>query len=71
MNPTYGTSLGRGNFTFERGQWNRMAIHVKVNDVPGESTGSINVYQNRKVVVSQSNLVFRDRGKENIDSDLN
>lgn len=37
----YGISLGRGQFTFERGAWNDIALYVQLNSPPSASNGII------------------------------
>lgn len=37
----YGTSLGRGKFTFLTGQWNEIGLYVKLNSGTGTSDGVI------------------------------
>lgn len=39
--PEYGISLGRGQFTFQRGAWNDMALYVQLNNPSSASNGII------------------------------
>lgn len=38
--PKYGISLGRGQFTFQPGTWNDLALYIQLND-PSKANGII------------------------------
>ena len=40
-NSDYGTSLGRGSFTFQRGAWNDIALHVRLNNPVDKANGVV------------------------------
>jgi hypothetical protein len=40
-NSDYGTSLGRGSFTFQRGAWNDIALHVRLNNPLDKANGVV------------------------------
>lgn len=40
-NSDYGTSLGRGSFTFQRGAWNDIALHVRLNNPADKANGVV------------------------------
>ncbi len=54
-----GTSLGRGEWHFERGVWNRLEQTVRLNK-PGRSDGEISVWLNGQLVHVSHGLRFRD-----------
>lgn len=55
----YGTSIGKGNFHFARGVWSELKQEVRLNQ-PGKQDGKIRVWFNKKLVVDQDGLRFRD-----------
>ncbi|KAJ9116422.1 hypothetical protein QFC22_004864 [Naganishia vaughanmartiniae] len=57
--PTYGISLGRGQFTFQRGAWNDLALYVQLNNPPSAKNGIIQLYHNGNKVIEFNNLVLR------------
>ncbi|KAF6758179.1 hypothetical protein DFP72DRAFT_845145 [Ephemerocybe angulata] len=59
-NDTYGASIGRGAFTFPRGQWATVAQRVRLNDI-GQSNGELELWVNGKSVISVKGLVLRVR----------
>jgi hypothetical protein len=56
----YGTSIGRGAFTFMRGQWNQISLYVQVNS-PHTANGAVQVFVNGSPVpaIDKSGLAFR------------
>lgn len=58
-NPTYGASIGRGEFHFTPGAWYTVSQRVKLNDV-GEANGEIELFANGKSVISLDGLILRD-----------
>ncbi|WP_190801641.1 polysaccharide lyase [Leptolyngbya sp. FACHB-261] len=53
-----GTSLGRGNWRFKPGVWQRLEQEVTLN-TPGKSDGRIQVWVDGNLVLSANNLTFR------------
>ncbi|KAJ7905776.1 hypothetical protein B0H14DRAFT_2327333 [Mycena olivaceomarginata] len=58
-NPTYGASVGRGSFTFPKGQWTTVSQRVKLNDV-GETNGEMQLFVNGESVIDVKNIVLRN-----------
>jgi hypothetical protein len=58
-NPTYGASVGRGAFTFPKGQWTTVSQRVKLNDV-GETNGEMQLFVNGESVIDVKNIVLRN-----------
>ena len=54
----YGASLGRTAFKFQTGAWNRLALHVQVNEI-GKTNGLVQVYHNDKKVIDIKGMTFR------------
>ncbi|MEM9002365.1 MAG: polysaccharide lyase [Cyanobacteria bacterium P01_F01_bin.86] len=54
----YGTSIERGAWQFEPGDWYRIEQEVKLNH-PDRSDGEIRVWVNDELVIEQRNLQFR------------
>src|SRR5579883_2157720 len=55
----YGTFLGCGNWTFQAdGLWHNIQQTIHLNDV-GQSNGRIDVCYDGKLVVTQTNIIFR------------
>ena len=40
-NSDYGTSLGRGSFSFQRGAWNDIALHIRLNNPVDVANGVV------------------------------
>ena len=40
-NSDYGTSLGRGSFSFQRGAWNEIALYVQLNEPVTTANGVV------------------------------
>lgn len=38
-NGDYGTSLGRGQFSYQRGAWNNIGLYVQLNNPPNIANG--------------------------------
>lgn len=58
LDPTYGSSVGRGAFRFKSGGWTRIKELVKVND-PDKKNGILKIWANDKLVVSFGKMVWR------------
>ena len=56
-NPDYGDSIGRGAFTFPKGQWTTVAQRFKMNDF-GQSNGEQELYVNGESKISIKNMAF-------------
>ena len=54
----FGTSLGRGNWTYMPGAWEHVEEYVHLNDV-GRQNGQIVVFVNGTKVLDEEQLVFR------------
>lgn len=63
---TWGTSLGRGSFSFTPGSWMSISEYVKLN-TPGTEDGVVDLYINNKLVHHATNLRFRDTDSLKID----
>ncbi|KAF8602791.1 hypothetical protein BDV93DRAFT_523887 [Ceratobasidium sp. AG-I] len=59
----YGTSLGRGSFKFQPGQWNTVAQRIKLN-TPGKADGELQVWSNGKSIWKTGGVVFRGAGMD-------
>lgn len=57
-NSDFGTSLGRGTFTFQTGQWQTIYLVVVLNKV-GIANGVVELYYNGVKALSFQNLVLR------------
>ena len=56
--PRFGTSLGRGNFSFTAGGWQCLEQEVRLN-APGASDGALRAWLDGKLVYQNEHLVFR------------
>ncbi|MBX9853343.1 MAG: hypothetical protein K2X86_16480 [Cytophagaceae bacterium] len=54
----HGTSLGRGNWTFEPGKWYLIEQCVMLNK-PGKANGKIKIWVNEEPLLIATNLLFR------------
>jgi len=59
---TYGVSLGRRNWYFTPGVWHQITQEVTLNQ-PTQRNGRIRVWFNGKLVLDQSDVVFRTRDR--------
>jgi len=57
-NDDYGTSVGRGEFRFQPGQWNRISLLVQLNGEGQTANGQIQVFYNDVLAITQQNLQF-------------
>lgn len=57
-NDDYGTSLGRGQFRFQAGQWNRISLLVQLNSWAQIANGQIQVFYNDVLAITQQDLQF-------------
>ncbi|MFN3402473.1 MAG: polysaccharide lyase [Cytophagaceae bacterium] len=62
----HGTSIGRGNWTFEPGKWYCMEQCVILNK-PGKANGKIKIWVNEKLILSVDNVLFRTTDKLKIE----
>lgn len=58
-NSDFGTSIGRGSYTWSSGAWNRVTILVQLNSPGNVANGNVLLYYNEVLVISQSNLQMR------------
>lgn len=54
----FGTSLGRGSFTFQRGRWHCVEQELVLN-TPGQLDGQVNIWLDEKPVYSNTQLFLR------------
>lgn len=54
----YGTSIGRGTWRFQPGQWYELEQELILNQ-PGRANGRLRLWVNDRLVIEESNLVFR------------
>lgn len=62
----YGTSIGRGAWTFEPGQWHHVEQEVVLNE-PGQSDGQVRVWHDGNLVLEQRDLTFRTTDELKLD----
>lgn len=55
----YGTSIGRGDFTWATGAWNHVDMVVGLNNPPTLSNGFLEVYHNGVIAINQTGLQIR------------
>ncbi|GAA5925480.1 uncharacterized protein JCM15063_005035 [Sporobolomyces koalae] len=55
---TYGLSIGRGAWTFERGAWSNIRQEIRLN-TPGVADGGFRIFVNNKLVMSSNAVLFR------------
>lgn len=55
----YGDSIGRGAFYFKPGTWTKLRQQIKLNDVPGEQTGTMKIWADDKLVIQFPKMVWR------------
>ncbi|KZT26745.1 polysaccharide lyase family 14 protein [Neolentinus lepideus HHB14362 ss-1] len=58
-NSDFGTSIGRGEFSFASGQWNRITLIVQLNNPVNVANGFVSLYYNDVHAISQQNLQLR------------
>jgi hypothetical protein len=60
----FGASIGRGNWTFPKGEWTNLTERVRLNDV-GSSNGQIEISVNgeQKILADQLTLREKDEGR--------
>jgi hypothetical protein len=63
---TWGTAIGLGSWTFSVGRWHVLEQLVKLN-TPGQADGVISIWYDRKLVHSETGLIFRDTKNLTID----
>ncbi|KAG2009446.1 alginate lyase [Coprinopsis cinerea AmutBmut pab1-1] len=56
---TYGISIGRGNFKFERGRWTTVAQRVRLND-PGQANGEVELFVDGKSKIRAEGIIIRE-----------
>lgn len=64
-NPEYGSSVGRGAFTFTPGKATTLSIRVRLNDV-GKQNGEMELFANGKSVINVDGLVLRQNANGKI-----
>jgi hypothetical protein len=57
-NPTYGTSVGRGSFFFQPGEWTTVTQCMRLNDA-GQENGELELFVNGQSKINVSGLVLR------------
>ena len=57
-NPTYGTSVGRGSFLFQPGEWTTVTQRMRLNDA-GQENGELELFVNGQSTINVSGLVLR------------
>lgn len=62
----YGTSIGRGRWTFKPGIWYQVEQEIKLND-PTKSNGWVKVWVDNSLVLNQSKLKWRTDSNLTID----
>jgi polysaccharide lyase-like protein len=58
FNPTYGTSVGRGSFSFQPGEWITVTQRMHLNDASQEN-GELELFVNGQSRINVSGLVLR------------
>ncbi|KAA1477666.1 hypothetical protein DENSPDRAFT_844847 [Dentipellis sp. KUC8613] len=61
-NPEYGSSVGRGSFTFKAGEWNYVAQRVLLNDVDKgqpQANGEMQLWFNGESVINVDKVIIR------------
>ncbi|GAA5922443.1 hypothetical protein JCM3775_005731 [Rhodotorula graminis] len=58
-NSVYGMSIGRGSWTFKTGEWTDVRQDVWLN-TPGKADGGFNIWINGKLVLSSSEVYYRN-----------
>jgi hypothetical protein len=64
-----GTSVGMGNWRFQKGKWYLVEQSVALN-TPGKTNGSIRLWINKQLVVEDPNLTFRTTAELRIEGIL-
>jgi hypothetical protein len=62
----YGTSIGRGSWTFKPGIWHQVEQEIKLND-PTKSNGWVKVWIDNTLVLNQSKLQWRTDSNLTVD----
>ncbi|MGF1515553.1 MAG: polysaccharide lyase [Elainellaceae cyanobacterium] len=62
----YGTSIGRGAWTFTPGEWHDLEQEVVLNQ-PGKADGQVRVWLDDKLVLEERDLTFRTTDKLKLD----
>lgn len=57
-NDQYGDSVGRGSFKFQRGEWNKIELRLKLNQ-PGKHNGVLQLSHNGKKEIDWDFVTFR------------
>ena len=57
-NPIYGTSVGRGSFFFQPGDWTTVTQRMRLNDA-GQENGELELIVNGQSKINVSGLVLR------------
>lgn len=64
-NPDYGFSLGRGSFKFPTGKWISVRQIITLNTA-GKRNGKLDVYLGGRKVMTEKNLVFRNKSSDRV-----
>jgi hypothetical protein len=64
-NDVYGTSVGRGSFTWKTGAWTSVSQRVKLNTV-GKADGEIEISVNGKSTISVTGLELRTSSSDRV-----
>ncbi|GAA5978572.1 hypothetical protein JCM10908_004409 [Rhodotorula pacifica] len=58
-NSVYGMSIGRGSWTFKRGEWSNIRQDIWLN-TPGKPDGGFNIWVNNKLVLHSNSVYYRN-----------
>ncbi|GAA5877385.1 hypothetical protein JCM3774_003582 [Rhodotorula dairenensis] len=58
-NSVYGMSIGRGSWTFKRGEWSNIRQDIWLN-TPGKPDGGFNIWVNNKLVLHSDSVYYRN-----------
>ncbi|KAL9940359.1 hypothetical protein V8E36_001064 [Tilletia maclaganii] len=58
-NDAYGTSIGRGTFTFIPGQYTNLTLAITLNSQPTVANGELHLWANGQHVIDQPNMLWR------------
>jgi hypothetical protein len=59
-NDDFGTSMGRGLFLFNPGEWNKVSLLVRLNNPPNTANGNLQLYFNDLLAVEHGNIQYRN-----------
>jgi hypothetical protein len=58
-NSVYGASIGRGSFTFVRGEWTHLVQNVTLNS-PGKTDGKVQIVVNGNLAINYDQVLWRN-----------